>query len=124
MFLHVLRRSIDIVSARPRKALLIFTTKGWKAFFGLRKERVIKTDSTSIAMRKLELQMKIVAFESDGWTHQEGLSVRKYNSYEQYVNHQRDKLDSLDGQAFANPEKAINMFRRRLWTCAVMVKCD
>jgi hypothetical protein len=113
MFLHAIRRSVDIISKNPRKFLMIFTVAGWKSFFGLRKERIHKNDQATILQREFEKKNRLAAFESDAWAHTEVVSVRQYESYETYISHQRDKLDGLHGRAFANPEKAVNMFRRR-----------
>lgn len=113
MLLHAIRRSVGIISNNPKKILMIFTFSGWKSFFGLRKERIHKNDQASILQREFEKKNRLEAFESDAWVHTDVVSVRQYESYDSYISHQKDKLDGLHGRAFANPEKAVNMFRRR-----------
>jgi SAM-dependent methyltransferase len=113
MLLHAIRRSFGIVCTNPSKLFMVLTPTGWKRFAGLTKERVHKKDPATLARLEAIQQAKRIEFQSDAWKHDEGVSVRQYESYEKYIAHQKDKLDSLDGKAFVNPEKAVNMFRRR-----------
>jgi SAM-dependent methyltransferase len=52
-------------------------------------------------------------FASGNWRHTTGLSTRTYESYAQYVAHQKSKLHEIGGEAFVDPRKAVEMFRKR-----------
>jgi len=93
---------------------MALTPAGWRKFAGLTKERIARTDPEALAQLEARTQAKRAEFQSGAWRHGAGVSVRQYGTYDEYVNHQRDKLDGLKGQAFGNSDKAVNMFRRRL----------
>lgn len=113
MLKHMMKRFFGIVWANPAKIFKIFSITGWRNFLNLRNEKIVKTDPLTIALQEAEQDRKRADFNSDAWTHEDGFSVRQYDSYETYVAHQVDKLDNLNGQAFVKPEKAVRMFQRR-----------
>jgi SAM-dependent methyltransferase len=112
MFAYAVRRAFDIVGKHPAKALKALTPTGWRRFRSLMKER--RPDSPEmLAAHAAKMAANRTEFESDAWRHDGPLSVRRYATYDDYLEHQREKLDSLGGVAYKNPDKAVQMFRRR-----------
>lgn len=112
MFLQAVRRAAGIVRQKPSKLLLALTPTGWQRFVGLTRERP-KKDPAALARAEAQTLAKRAEFQSDAWQHEGGISSRRYATYNDYVLHQQEKLNNLGGEAFVNPEKAVNMFRRR-----------
>ena len=104
------RRALQIVGANPAKLLRILSTEGWRNFFSLRNERKSPERIAAYHARK---QMQQSAFQTEAWKHEGAVSQRQYGTYDEYVAHQKAKLDDLGGEAFINPDKATGMFRRR-----------
>ena len=111
--LYVFRRAIGIVRANPSKLFMALTPTGWNLFLGLTGEKVVKNPE-AIARIEARKQAQRAEFQSEAWQHEGGISRRRYGTYDDYVVHQADKLDSLGGEAFVNSQKAVRMFRRRL----------
>jgi SAM-dependent methyltransferase len=106
---NAIRRASEIVRDNPWKLIYLFTPHGWRQFAALTRER--QADTKAIVARKNEIHR--VGFESDAWKHGGTVSSRTYVSREEYVAHQREKLDQKQGQTFLSREKAIRRFRRR-----------
>lgn len=121
MSIHAIKRAIGIIRSNPAKLLLMFTPTGWKKFYGLRREKVANDPVARAKFEALVLEKK-GEFKSAAWRHKGGISQRNYSSYEEYVAHQKEKLDQIGGEAFVNSEKAINMFRRRFELVAELPK--
>ncbi len=111
MFLHAVGRAACIIRERPSKLLTVLTPTGWRRFSGLMKERRPLPEKT--AAHAARMATKRAEFESELWQHEGGLSVRRYDSYDDYVAHQSDKLNQIDNRPYAKPDKIIQMFRRR-----------
>ena len=79
----------------------------------LKKGFRIKWPLFTLGLIEARTQAQRVEFQSEAWQHQGGISRRRYNSYDDYVAHQSEKLEQIGGEAFVNPEKAVKMFRRR-----------
>ena len=112
VLLYSVWRAIRILCSNPSKLFLVLTPKGWSRFWSLTREVQGKSPE-AIARVEARKQAQREEFQSDAWQHRGGISVRRYNSYNEYVHHQAEKLDTLGGEAFVNSQKAVNMFRRR-----------
>lgn len=121
MLTHAIQRAIGIIRLNPTKLLLMFTLTGWKKFVGLRREKAANDPVARAKFEALVLKKKS-EFKSAAWRHEGVISQRNYSSYEEYVAHQKEKLDQIGGEAFVNPEKAVNRFRRRLELVAELPK--
>jgi SAM-dependent methyltransferase len=108
---HAMSRSWSILSRSPSKFFMVLTPKGWRRFRGLFKEPAASSAKQAAYTARLKAQRE--DFKSDTWSHDGAVSKRRYADYDDYIAHQVDKLDSLGGKAFANPEKAVQRFRRR-----------
>lgn len=106
---YAIRRASEIVRENPRKLLYLFSPHGWRQFMALTRER--RADTGKIVAQRNEQHR--VGFESEAWKHGGTISARVYASREEYVAHQREKLDQKQGQTFLSREKAIRRFRRR-----------
>lgn len=112
MLLHAVRRAAGIIRQKPFKLFMALTPTGWQRFVGLTREKSQK-DPAALARAEAQILTKRAEFKSDAWRHEGGISGRRYATYDDYVAHQKEKLNHLGGEAFVNPEKAVNMFRRR-----------
>lgn len=112
MLLHAVHRAVGIVRSSPSKLFMVLTPTGWSRFFGLTREKLKSPED--IARLEARKQTQRAEFHSDAWQHKDGISVRRYGAYEEYVVHQADKLDEIGGEAFVSSQKAVNMFRRRI----------
>jgi SAM-dependent methyltransferase len=92
---------------------MALTPRGWQQFAGLTRERAAGKDPAALARVEAQIQAKRAEFRSEAWRHEGGISRRAYGTYDDYVAHQKEKLDNIGGEAFVNPAKAVNMFWRR-----------
>lgn len=113
MLMHAIRRSIGIIRSNPSKFFMALTPTGWRRFAGLTRERTAGKDPAALARVETQILAKRAEFQSEAWQHGGGISRRNYDTYDDYVAHQKEKLNNIGGEAFVNPEKAVNMFRRR-----------
>ena len=112
MLLYAVRRAIGILRSDPSKLFMALAPRGWSRFLGLTREKREKSPD-DIARLEVRKQAQRTEFQSEAWQHEGGVSRRRYNTYEDYVAHQSEKLEQIGGEAFVNPEKAVRMFRRR-----------
>lgn len=111
MLTYAVRRAARIVSENPSKLLKVFTPTGWKQFWDLTKEP--ERQARRKAAHTAQMEKNKREFDSGAWRHEGEISVRNYATYDEYIEHQKEKLDSLNDNAYKNPEKAVQRFRRR-----------
>lgn len=111
--IYTFKRAQEIVLEKPEKLLLIFHPFVlWKKVNGLLSEgKKGKTMTKTEYLARLEAKKR--DFASEKWHRTTGLSTRTYENYEQYVAHQKSKLLEIGGEAFVDPQKAVDQFRRR-----------
>jgi len=111
--LYALKRSFEILSESPHKLLFILNPyAAMVKFKSLRTEgqRKALTKGEYIALKNRQSK----EFISDKWSKDaSGFARKSYVSYDEYLTHQKEKLNDIGGEAFTNRKRALLRFRNR-----------
>jgi len=116
MLLYALRRSVELGRRSPVKLFKAFTLDGWRSFGMLIREgqRLGKKSKLSKQERaRLREERRRGKFKSERWSHEGDLSRRRYDSYEDYVRHQKSKLEKLEHILVDEHDPRVGGFRKR-----------
>ncbi len=103
MLIDAVRRAMIAIAKSPSKMGLIFTPEGWRQFSKVAREKSLEQ---IIADRK-------AAFSGGGWSHQDEVSTRRYESYDSYLEHQKTKLGLVHKRLVEKGENHISGFKER-----------
>jgi SAM-dependent methyltransferase len=114
--LYAVKRSIDLGRRAPAKFLNLVKPSGWRSFLALMQEGAAARRKAALPKeerQRLRQERRQRGFASDAWQHDQDISVRRYNSYEDYVAHQRSKLANVEHLLVETGEERVAKFRRR-----------
>jgi len=108
MLMNIISRAAREVSRDPSRLRKVFTIQG------IRKIPGFITAQLGSLRKQARERRHAHAFKSDQWAHGDELSVRRYASYEEYIVHQKSKLEGIlaDGTSLTKPAR-VAKFRRR-----------
>lgn len=97
MLLRAISRTAELIRREPEKLRRVFTAEGFSKL-----PRFLRRQFKA-ARKEEQRERGTRSFRSESWKHDGELSARRYATYEEYVAHQRSKLDSLlsNGQSLA-----------------------
>jgi len=110
MLIDAIKTTLGALARQPHKFGKIFTRAGFQTFM----QMVRRQPKTAAYAAKIAAERRL-SFEQGNWNHAQGVSQRRYESYESYVAHQKSKLEDFfkDGINFDRSDRWLDMFRRR-----------
>ena len=110
MLLRVFSRIAEQVRRDPGKLHRVFGAEGFAKLPGFLRRQM------KAARKERQKERGTEAFRSESWQHQDALSSRRYATYDEYVAHQKSKLDSLlsrgQSEAIGGPGR-VAKFKQR-----------
>src|SRR4051812_7406462 len=114
--LYAVQRSIELGRREPAKLLKLFKPSGWRSFVALMQEGLVARRKAALPKeerQRLRQERRQRGFASEVWQHDQDISVRRYQSYDDYLAHQKSKLANIEHLLVESSEQRVARFRQR-----------
>jgi hypothetical protein len=114
--LYAVQRSLDLGRREPAKFLKLLKPSGWRAFSALMREGLAARSKAALPKQerqRLRQERRQRAFAGEAWQHAPDISARRYQSYDDYLAHQKSKLANIEDLLVDESENRIANFRKR-----------